>query len=184
MYSWLERRKPKIIQNYKRRGGKKKNQGNFSPFLRTSVGPKASWARGSLLPPQANIKAGAEQVGKQGLRVEPSRYCIPTVFMPPLTKGYGRKYYLSFTQWHSEVRLKQQPPSLTLFRIGFWVCFSPAKSDRCLTIFYFHIVSPILTLFCFFLIDTGAPTSLTGWHFHYLTLSSIARSGSATASVP
>ena len=51
-------------------------------------------ARGSHLPSQAEIKAGAEQVGKLGLRVEPFRYHMPPFFMPPLTKGYGSKHTL------------------------------------------------------------------------------------------
>lgn len=43
--------------------------------------------------------------------------------------------------------------------------------------------SSILTLFCF-LVDIGALASVTGWHFHYCILSSVVRSGSATASAP
>ena len=94
-------------------------------------------ARGSLLPSQAEIKAGAEQVGKLGLRVEPFRYHMPPFFMPPLTKGYGSKHALpllplSRVQTHTHTHTQTlrcttltAAPSPTLFCMPFEIVFPP-----------------------------------------------------------
>ncbi len=130
-----------------------------------TCGCLACSARGSLLPSQAEIKAGAEQVGKLGLRVEPFRYHMPPFFIPPLTKGYGRKHALplplslSLTHTHTQTlrRQKQQPHHWHCFACHLRL-FSPCQVGLPFDNFLFPhcFSSSILTLFCFF-VDTRAP---------------------------
>lgn len=127
---------------------KKKVAGQFhfcfcAPYSQ-ACGCLAWSARGSLLPSQAEIKAGAEQVGKLGLRVEPFRYHMPPFFTAPLTKGYGRKRalpLLSLSQTDTKTT-----PSLTLFCMPFEIVF-PLPSRTAVWQF------SISTLFRFFNID-------------------------------
>lgn len=133
---------PELLHIARGEKKKKKYQGNFTLFLCTqsqACGCLACSARGSLLPSQAEIKAGAEQVDKLGLRVEPFRYHMPPFFTPPLTKGLGKRHTLPLflSLFYSptppisllliltgtQTQLKQQPPSLTLFCMPFEIVF-------------------------------------------------------------
>lgn len=112
-----------VVTLYERK--ERNHQGNFTLFLCTLQ--PSLWMlslfskRLSRLPSQAEIKAGVEQVGKLGMRVEPFRYHMPLFFMPPLTKDYGRKHApphpsLSLTHTQtSKLMTKTAAPSLTLF---------------------------------------------------------------------
>lgn len=119
------------------RGEKTSGRFHFiSAHLSQACCCKAYPARGSLLPSQANIRAGANQVGKLELLVEPFRYFMPPFFMSPLTKGYGSKRCLSLclshTQTHTRtLRCTAKPaaPSLTLFLMPFEIVFPlPSQS--------------------------------------------------------